>query len=132
MLQYCAVHYIIVEHIKIYCSILQYSTVHYNTVQCVTIHCIKLQYSTICYSTVQYVTILDHDLTSFELQERGLNNSLSLSVCLWVTFLGPFSTGFIQGIKWAIMDGFWILRCLKKRFDVLILNTISKFSKTKN
>ena len=30
------------------------------------------------------------------------------------------------------MDGFWILRCLKKRFDVLILNTISKFSKTKN
>ena len=30
------------------------------------------------------------------------------------------------------MDGFWILRCLKKRFDVLILNKISKFSKTKN
>ena len=35
-------------------------------------------------------------------------------------------------IKLLIMDGFWILRCLKKLFDILNLNTISKFSKTIN
>ena len=38
----------------------------------------------------------------------------------------------MKDIKWAIMDEFWILRYLKKCFDVVILNTISKFSKIKN
>merc|ERR1712030_105108 len=51
------------------------------------------------------------------------------SVCLSITFLVNFSTGFTHPpIKWAIMDGFWILRCLKKRFDFLILNTILKLA----
>ena len=39
---------------------------------------------------------------------------------------------FVEFYSQAIMDGFFILKCLKKGFDVLILNTISKFSKTKN
>ena len=29
-------------------------------------------------------------------------------------------------IKWAIMDGFWILRCLKKRFDLPVKMVLSK------
>ena len=29
-------------------------------------------------------------------------------------------------IKWAITDGFWISRCLKKRFDIPVQMALSK------